>query len=184
MSRSLSDSAERHFQKTLSLMQKGKSVEAFKELEKAEEAAKLLLKDPENEFFQINLKMKFDDVFALGYRLYDIGYFSQARNFYELSLLISQKLLENDPETVVYQSYVGTTFNNLGILLSDMGRIEDAKDRYEKSLDMRQKLLENDPENVVYQSYVGTTLNNLGILLSDMGRIEDAKDRYEKSLDN
>ena len=40
MSGSLRDSAERHFQKTLSLMQKGKPEEALKELEKAEEAAK------------------------------------------------------------------------------------------------------------------------------------------------
>ena len=39
MSESLRDSAERHFQKTLSLMQKGKPEEALKELEKAEEAA-------------------------------------------------------------------------------------------------------------------------------------------------
>ena len=41
---------------------------------------------------------------------------------------------KNDPENVAYQSYVGTTLNNLGALLSDMGRIEEAKHRYEKAL--------------------------------------------------
>ena len=45
-----------------------------------------------------------------------------------------EKLLENDPENVAYQSYVGGTLNNLGILLSDMGRIEEAKERYGKVL--------------------------------------------------
>ncbi len=51
MSRSLRDSAERSIQKTLLLMQKGKQEEALKELEKAEKAAKILLKYTENEFF-------------------------------------------------------------------------------------------------------------------------------------
>jgi hypothetical protein len=42
MSESLRDSAESQFQKTLSLMREGKLIEALKELEKAEKAAKLL----------------------------------------------------------------------------------------------------------------------------------------------
>ena len=183
MSESLRDSAERHFQKTLFLMQNRKYEEALKELEKAEEAVKLLLKNPENKFFQANLRMNFNNVFTLGYNLHDMGRFPQAQNFYELSFLISQKLLETDPENVTYQSYVGGILNNLGILLSDMGRIEEAKQRYEKALEMREKLLKNDPENITYQSYVGTTLNNLGALFSDMGGIEEAKQRYEKALE-
>jgi tetratricopeptide (TPR) repeat protein len=183
MSKSLRDSAGRSIKKTLLLMEKGKQEEALKELENAEEAAKLLLKDPENEFFQANLQMNFNNVFNIGYFLQITGRFPQAQNFYELSFLISHKLLETDPENVAYQSNVGTTLNNLGILLSNMGRIEEAKQRYEKALEMRQKLLENDPENVAYQSNVAMTLNNLGILLSDMGRIDDAKERYEKALE-
>ena len=164
-------------------MQKGKHEEALKELEKAEEAAKSLLKDSGNEFFQTNLQVIFNNVFTLGYYLYNTGRFPQAQNFYERSLLISQKLLENDPENVTYQSDVAMTLNNLGILLKNMGRIEEAKNRYEKALEMYEKLLKNDPENVTYQSDVGMTLNNLGTLLSDMGRIEEAKQRYEKALE-
>ena len=45
-----------------------------------------------------------------------------------------QKLLNNDPENVAYQAYVGTTLNNIGSLLQNMGRIEEAKQRYEESL--------------------------------------------------
>ncbi|MCC4766609.1 tetratricopeptide repeat protein [Methanosarcina sp. DH1] len=183
MSESLRDSAGRHFQKTLSLMQEGKLEEALKELEQAEETAKLLLKDPENEFFQADLQTSFYNVFTLGYRFYDMGRFPQAQNFYELSLLISQNLLATDPENVSYQSYVGTTLNNLGALLSNMGRIEEAKQKYEKALEIYENLLENDLKNVSYQSDVSMTLNNLGNLLSDMGRIEEAKQRYENALE-
>ena len=39
MSKRLRDSAERHIQKTISLMQESKNKEALKELEKAEEAS-------------------------------------------------------------------------------------------------------------------------------------------------
>ena len=134
MSRSLRDSAVNHFNETLSLMQKGKSIEALKALENAEKTAKLLLKDPENEFFQANLQINLHNVFNLGYFLQSTGRFPQAQNFYELSFLISHKLLETDPENVAYQSDVAMTLNNLGALLSDMGRIDDAKERYEETL--------------------------------------------------
>ena len=124
-----------------------------------------------------------NNVFTLGYHLHNTGRFPQAQNFYELSLLISQKLLKNDPENVAYQSSVAMTLNNLGSLLQNMGRIEDAKNRYEKALEMYEKLLKNDPKNVAYQSSVAMTLNNLGSLLQNMGRIEEAKNRYEKALE-
>lgn len=80
MSRLLRDSAERHVNKTLQLLQKGKQMEALTELEKAEEAIKFLLDDPENEFFQKNLKMKFTNFISLGNFLYNLGRFPQAQN--------------------------------------------------------------------------------------------------------
>ena len=117
---SLRDSAESQFKMTLSLLQKGKLIESFEEIEKAKEAAMLLLKDPENKFFEKNLQTKFFNVFNLGYLLVNLGRFYNAQYFYELSLLISKKLLQTDPENVTYQSYVGTTLNNLGNLLKNM----------------------------------------------------------------
>ena len=55
------------------------------------------------------------------------GTFPSSKKFLRTALLISQKLLKNDPENVAYQSDVAMTLNNLGILLSNMGRIEEAK---------------------------------------------------------
>ncbi|MDD3245554.1 MAG: tetratricopeptide repeat protein [Methanosarcina sp.] len=143
----------------------------------------LLSKDPDNKPYQSSLQMNLDEIFKIGNRFYKMGRFLQAKNCYELHLLISQKLLETDNENVTYQSSVAMTLNNLASLLSDMGRIEDAKAKYEKALEIYEKLLQNDPENVAYQSYVGGTLNNLGNLLKNMGRIEDAKAKYEKALE-
>mgnify|MGYP000889073102 FL=1 len=148
-----------------------------------EVAEELLINDPDNEFYQSILQMNLDEIITLGNLFYNTGLFLQAKNCYELHLLISQNLLENDPENLSYQSDVAMTLNNLGNLLSDMGRIEEAKQRYENALEMRQTLLASDPENLSYQSYVGGTLNNLGALLSDMGRIEEAKQRYENALE-
>ena len=136
MSESLRDSSINYLNEALELMKKDQNKKALKELEKAEEAAKFLLKDQENEFFQANLQTSFNNVFTLGYCLYDMGRFPQAQNFYELSLIISQKLLETDPENVSYQSDVAMTLNNLGILLKNMGRIEEAKQRYENALEI------------------------------------------------
>ncbi|MHC1595512.1 MAG: tetratricopeptide repeat protein, partial [Candidatus Syntropharchaeales archaeon] len=118
----------------------------------------------------------------LGNLLSDMGRIDDARARYEGALEMREKLLEDDPESVVYQSNVATTLNNLGTLLSDMGRIDDARARYEGALEKYEELLKGAPENVTYQSYVATTLNNLGTLLSDMGMIDDARARYEQSL--
>jgi tetratricopeptide (TPR) repeat protein/predicted amidohydrolase len=143
----------------------------------------LLSKDPDNKLYQSILQMNLDEIITLGNLFYNMGRFLQAKNCYELHLLISQNLFATDPDNASYQSDVAMTLNNLGALLSDMGRIEEAKQRYENALEMRQTLLATDPDNVSYQSYVGTTLNNLGALLSDMGRIEEAKQRYENALE-
>jgi len=182
MSESLRDSAISRLTAVLSLIQKEKPTEALEELGKFKEITNSLLKDPDNKFFQTNIQMNFTNALCIGNFLYTFGRFSQAQDFYELSLLISQKLLNNDLENVVYQSSVGMILNNLGALLSNRGRIEEAKHRYEKALKMYEKLLENDPKNVAYQSYVGGTLSNLGLLLSDMGHLEESKQRYERAL--
>ena len=47
-------------------MQKGKPEEALKELEKAEEAAKILLNDPENKSFQESRQINLKNVVTLG----------------------------------------------------------------------------------------------------------------------
>ncbi len=99
-------------------------------------AEELFVTDPDNEFYQSIIQMNLDEIITLGNLFYNTGRFLQAKNCYELHLLISQKLLENDPENVAYQSSVAMTLNNLGILLKNMGRIEEAKQRYEKALEI------------------------------------------------
>ncbi|AKB31912.1 hypothetical protein MSSIH_1222 [Methanosarcina siciliae HI350] len=177
------EAPERYFQTALFLIQKKRYVEALKSLDNAAEVAKILLNDPDNKFFQTKLKTNLSNTFTFGNFLYNTGRFPQAQNFYELSVLISQKLLETNAENVVYQSNVAITLNNLGTLLKNMGRLEEAKEKYEKALQMRQKLLETNPKKTEYQSNVAMTLNNLGTLLKNMGRIEEAKKMYEEALE-
>ncbi len=50
-----------------------------------------------------------------------MGRIEEAKDRYEKSLLIYEKLLETDPENVAYQSNVAMTLNNLGVLLSKIG---------------------------------------------------------------
>ncbi|MDQ1251079.1 MAG: hypothetical protein QG646_148, partial [Euryarchaeota archaeon] len=73
MSRHLRDLAERRLKNTLVLTHKGKPNEVLKELEKAEKTAKLLIKDPENEFFNANLQINFYNFFTLSKLSYEMG---------------------------------------------------------------------------------------------------------------
>ena len=82
------DSAKKHFQKTLSLMQKGKFEEALKELEKAEEAAQ---------------KAKADDIFLSlqtikGHLMQTLGEHEEALKIYSLALKATEDLLSKDPD--------------------------------------------------------------------------------------
>jgi len=119
----------------------------------------------------------------LGLLFKNMGLMKEAKQKYEKALEMRQKLLNNDPENVAYQSYVAITLNNLGILLSNMGRVEEAKQRYEKALEIYEKLLDSDPENVVYQSNFAETLNGFGTLLNSLDEIEKAKKRHEQALE-
>ena len=60
-------------------------------------------KDPHDELCQQIIQMNLKSIFALGYYLHNTGRFPQAQNFYERSLLISQKLLKTDSKNVVYR---------------------------------------------------------------------------------
>ena len=94
MSGRLRDSAERHFQKTLSLMQKGKPEEALKELEKAEEAAK---------------RAKANDILLnvqtlKGRIMQTVGAYEEALKIHVLSLKAAEEFLSKDPDNELYQS--------------------------------------------------------------------------------
>jgi len=172
----LRDSAERHFQKTLSLMQKGRSKEALKELGKAEETAK---RAKANDILLNAQALK-------GHIMQTVGAYEEALKIHVLSLKAAEELLSKDPDNKHYQSSLQMNIDaigTLGNLFYNTGHFLQAKSCCELCLSIFQKLLQTDPENVTYQSGVGMTLNNLGALLKNMGRIEEAKQRYEKALE-
>lgn len=110
----------------------------------------------------------------------------EAKLRFERSLIMTQELLDSDPDNAAFQSSVAGILHNLGNLVRIMGPVEEAEEaklRFERSLIMKQKLLEKNHNNISYQSDVAKTLNNLGLLLRDMGRMKEAKLRFEESLD-
>ena len=50
-----------------------------------------------------------------------MGHIEEAKQKYEEALNIYENLLKKDTENIEYQSYIGTTFNNLGNLLKNTG---------------------------------------------------------------
>ena len=177
MSESLRDSAEGHFQNTLSLMQKGKPEEALKELEKTEEAA---------------LGMEAYDIFLYvqtlkGHLMQTLGAYEEALKIHVFSLKATEELLSKDPDNELYQSSLQMNLDEiftLGNRFYNIGRFLQAKNCYEIHLLTFQKLLETDPENVAYQSDVAMTLNNLGTLLSEYGAHRRGERKIRKSPRN
>ncbi len=72
----------------------------------------ILSRDPYNKIYESAFTVSFLDIFALGNIFYKTGHFFQAKDCYELYLLISQRLLKANPENLSYLSDVAMALNN------------------------------------------------------------------------
>lgn len=172
MSQALRDQASRHLKKGISQLNKGLYKDALDSLNNAERIAHKA-KD---------LDILYTILDTSGRVLRFSGEYEKAKQSYEVSLQILEKLIDVSPDNILYQFNNAGILNNLGVLLMDMGRYEEAGQRIEKSLILEEKFLERYPGNISYQSDVAMTLNNLGAFLGNVGRLEEAKQRYESAL--
>lgn len=171
----LREEAVKYFNETLDLMQKRENEEALESLQKAESAAQQAEDGPI--LFHI-LKVR-------GQLLQSLDMLEEALETYAFSLIMSEKLLSEDPGNKLYTDTLRLNLNNLGNLgntFQRMGNFSSSKQAYEIGLEICQFLLDSYPENEFYRMYAGNTLNNLGELLFTMGKPEEAKEKYEEAL--
>lgn len=171
----LREEAVKYFNETLDLMQKGENAEALESLRKAESSAQKAEDGPI--LFHI-LKVR-------GQLLQSLDMLEEALETYAFSLIMSEKLLSEDPENKLYTDTLHLNLNNLGNLgnaFQRMGNFPSSKQAYEIGIEICQNLLNSYPENEFYRMYAGNTLNNLGELLFTMGEPEEAKEKYEEAL--
>lgn len=171
----LREEAVKYFNKTMDLMQKGRTEESLESLHKAEKAAHEA-KDGAILFHTLKTR---------GQILQSLGRLEEAMQTYSFSLLTSERLLLEDPENKLYIDTLRLNLNNIGNLgniFQRMGNFALSRQCYETGLEISRKLLDSQLENDFYQMYTGNTLNNLGELLFTMRQVKEAEEKYEEAL--
>ena len=106
----------------------------------------------------------------LGYHLYHVAAYAEARACYERALRIWERAL--GPE----HPHVATAVNNLGRVLWALGDLAGAKACFERALRIDEAAFGPDHPNVAIR------VNNLGSVLQDLGDLAGAKACYERAL--
>jgi len=110
------------------------------------------------------------------------GKLEEARQRYQQSLVVYEKLAKDNPSSADAQRDVSISFIKLGDMLAAAGKPEEARQRYEQSLVIYEKLAKDNPSSADAQRDVGISLIKLGDVLVVAGKLEEARQRYEWSL--
>ncbi len=87
-----------------------------------------------------------------------------------------------DSNDLVYEPYLASVYNNLGIYYSSIeGGHEQSEKYYNLALETYNKCLE-DQGDIILKAKAGSTMNNLGDLYNEMGRFEDSEKMYKDAL--
>ncbi|MEQ9379547.1 MAG: tetratricopeptide repeat protein, partial [Pirellulales bacterium] len=132
----------------------------------------MLLPDPHPD-----LSLSLND---LGYFLDLQGDFAEAKEYYEQSLAMDQRLYPTEEYPNGHPD-LAISLSKLGSLLISQGDFAAAMDYYEQVLAMRKRLYSTE-EYPDGHSDVALSLNNLGYLLESQGDLVAARDYTEQAL--
>ena len=118
----------------------------------------------------------------LGDLMRALGQGEQAREFFEKSLAIAQRLADAEPGRADYQRDLSVSYNKLGDLMIALGQGEQAREFFEKDLAIAQRLADAEPGRADYQRDLSVSYNKLGDLMSALGQGGQAREFFEKSL--
>ncbi|MSV28155.1 MAG: tetratricopeptide repeat protein [Bryobacterales bacterium] len=118
----------------------------------------------------------------LGDVLVAAGELKAARERFEQSLAIDQRLATANPSSAEAQRDVSVSLNNLGDVLVTAGDLKAARERFEQSLAIAQRLATANPSSAAAQRDVSVSLDRLGDVLVEAGELKAARERFEQSL--
>jgi tetratricopeptide (TPR) repeat protein/predicted Ser/Thr protein kinase len=107
---------------------------------------------------------------SLGAVLRSLGKYTEARERFERSLALRQKVLGPEHLEAV------NSMANLAVILTDLGLPEEALRLHERVLELRGKAL--GPEHPIMAS----TFSNLGLTMEGLGKYPEAQRSYERAL--
>ena len=168
MSKRARDMAFRHFNKGVSLIEKGLHEDALDILEQAEEQAK------EAESPQI--------LVAVLQTYADLLFAHERKDEALVRYIAASGILEEEPEHLSLE-HRANMFSNMALALESAKRKVEAGEKYEISVEGYRELIQKEPSNTQYLSNSVSTLNNMGALLAEIGKNGEALDAFEEAFE-
>ena len=100
----------------------------------------------------------------------DLGQGEAARDAYQSSLEIAQRLAAAEPDRADYQRDLSVSYERMGDLYVALGQGEAARDAYQKDLEIAQRLAAAEPGRADYQVDLAISLMRVGTLKGAEGR--------------
>ncbi|WMW22024.1 tetratricopeptide repeat protein [Methanolobus mangrovi] len=167
MSKRARDMAFRHFNKGVSLIEKGLHEDALENLKQAEEQAK----GAESPQILVAVLQTYADL------LYSHDQKEEALERY----ISASEILEENPKYMSPEQRA-SMFSNMATALEDSSRKEEARNKYKISAQIYRELIEKEPSNTSHVSNAVSTLNNMGALLAEMRENDDALRIFEEAF--
>jgi tetratricopeptide (TPR) repeat protein len=118
----------------------------------------------------------------LGDRLLDQGKLDEARNAYEQSLEIVERLAKADPSNSWLQRDLSVMYGKRGDVELAAGKLDEARNAYEQSLEIVERLAKADPVSSRLQSDLSVSYEQRGDVELAAGKLGEARNAYEQSL--
>jgi tetratricopeptide (TPR) repeat protein len=167
MSKRARDMAYRHFNKGVSLIEKGQHENALEILKQAAEQAK----DADSPQIEVAVLQTYADLL-----------FSQGKKEEALKGYIKAAgIVESEPDYLLPEQRANM-FSNMALALENTGRKLEAGDRYTIAAQNYRDLVQKDPSNQSHIANMVSTLNNMGALFAETGKYDRAFDAFEEAL--
>ena len=168
MSKRARDMAYRHFNKGVSLIEKGQHENALDILRQAAEQAK----DADSPQIEAAVLQTYADLL-----------FSQGKKEEALQGYIkAADIVESEPDYLLPEQRANM-FSNMALALENAGRKIEAGDRYTIAAQNYRDLVQKDPSNQSHIANMVSTLNNMGALFAETGKYDRAFDAFEEALE-
>jgi tetratricopeptide (TPR) repeat protein len=112
-----------------------------------------------------------------------MGRWPEAEHAYRRAIALNEKLAEDSPSVLEYQSDLAETNIALGVLLASANRGADAEPPYRRAIGLGEKLVANSPSVPQYRMSLAMSYGNLGDLLKQMERHPEAISAIRRAIE-
>ncbi len=107
----------------------------------------------------------------------------QAEGLYLEANRLLKLLVENAPDSALFQSDLSISFERLGDFSLRLGNTQQALQHYQAKLQIDKKLMALDPENSQFQRDLSISFERLGDLALRLGNTQQALEHYQAALE-